>query len=210
MQDQPNRAAYWQPPSDALMLAAIDRAERHRGRSESGAAIHVIASHLEMEWGSVASRRLRPRLARLTDELGWLERHWAHSRNYWTLTPTGRRQLAAALEDGIADELPESPQHRVWREARARAANRLDALHADLEAAIAKLEALAEASQPPSSEDWHAQVKPTTEAIKQLALASFCLHEWAEPDDAHADLNPTTGMPRLAGNYRFGDDDDAR
>src|SRR4051812_16830714 len=105
MQGQRNGASSWEPPSDALILAATDRAERHSGREGPGVLLSEIAGHLGIVWSSVASRRLRPPIGRLTRELGWLERHRVHGLERWAVTPAGLEELRRALDEGIADEL---------------------------------------------------------------------------------------------------------
>lgn len=208
MQDQRNGASSWEPPSDALILAATDRAERHSGQETPGVLLSAIAEHLGIDWSSVASRRLRPLIDRLTKAVGWLEHHHVHGLDRWAITPAGLDQLRVALDEGIAGELPESPQHRAWREARARAERRLGVLHANVVAALAELETLAKASPPAPSAAWRARVEPTTKAIEQLALAIEYLHEWPEPGDREADLHPISGRPRRWGVSRLEDGDD--
>src|SRR5215207_2265476 len=96
MQAKRIRAARWQPPSDELVLAAVDRAERHSVAAVPGATIVEIAGHLGMARGPVAGRRLRPILARLVAERGWLEHRRMLGGDDWMLTAVGQ----AALVDG--------------------------------------------------------------------------------------------------------------
>jgi hypothetical protein len=130
------------PPSDALVLAAADRARRHRDGSERGATLAAIADHIGMTWGPHASRRLRPIVDRLASELGWLQHSRWQSRDYWALTSTGSERLSRAMVEGIAEELPESPQHREWRRLREHAAARIETLRAELGELLAEANAM--------------------------------------------------------------------
>jgi hypothetical protein len=83
-----------------------------------------------MPRGPVADRRLRPVPARLTEH-GWREHRRVHGGNHWTLTATGQTAPADAQDRDAVGEVPESPQNRHWREARA-AAEHLPALRYEL------------------------------------------------------------------------------
>ena len=93
---------------DVTVLAAIDRAERHRGRL--GIPVWLIFEHLGIP------RRARRVRAQTQSPLqdGAIEQRRAHGVDIWALAPNGRRRLQGA---GRVD-LPESPQHRDWRNAR--------------------------------------------------------------------------------------------
>jgi len=95
---------------DVTVLAAIDRAERHRGRQ--GVPVWLIFEHLGIPR---RSRRVRARLQELVQD-GAIEQRRAHGVDIWALSPSGRRRLQGA---GRVD-LPESPQHCQWRNARTR------------------------------------------------------------------------------------------
>lgn len=51
---------------------------------------------------------------------------------FWAITADGANVLAQAFPNGVGDALPESPQHREWREARAEATRMIGTLRADL------------------------------------------------------------------------------
>ena len=187
MQDKRNRRSRWRPPSDLLVLAAVDRAQRHRQFPEHGdPTLSEVAAHLGMAWGPHASRRLRLIVDQLTGEFGWLERSRRVSQDRWGLTDAGAQRLARAGVDGVLEELPESPQHREWREARAHAAARIEGLQSDLGEALAKLGRLLDAHDPVPSSEWLAQMEPLRELVQAVAIATYCLHELPEPDDATA------------------------
>ena len=63
----------FEPVSDAAVLAAIDRAERHRGGTGEGARMSNLAEHLGFVHGPWTVRGLRPQLDALINA-GALER----------------------------------------------------------------------------------------------------------------------------------------
>ena len=187
MQAKRIHASQWQPPDDALVLAAVDRADRHRSRRDLGVLLQDVAAHLDMQWGPHTSRRLRPIIDRLTDELGQLEHSRHQRRDYWQLTDAGTKALSRALLAGVGDELPESPQHRQWRAAREHASARIEGLKNELGERLAALNALLDAPDPPPATELLAFAEPVKELIEAVAIAHYCLYERAEPDDARAD-----------------------
>lgn len=187
------------PPRDALVLAAVDRAYRHRASVQPGVSLTEIADHLGLSPGPAASRRLHPTVDRLTYELGWLHTSRRWSRDCWALTDRGHEELSRALVAGIADELPESPQHREWRAARQHAAVRLEELRTELGELMAKLNGLIDAQPPASAAELVALAEPLHDHTTALAMAHYCLHERAQPDDAHADHEDKPAVSVLAG-----------
>jgi hypothetical protein len=133
MQAEPIRGR-WQAPSDELIMLAVDRAERHKrfARDRPGVTVGAVAEHLGMSRGSVAGRRLNPLLRRLEIQ-GPLARFQlpGHSMPLWVLSEAGERLVQAAVARG-AGVLPESPQHRAWREARADCIARLPQFRTEL------------------------------------------------------------------------------
>ena len=87
--------------------------------------------------------------------------------------------------------LPESPQHRVWRHARALAAERIDAV---LEQASGVLEEATDAldSERVRSDAWFALAERLQSSCWQLGSVTYCLSEWPEPDDASPDVDDRT------------------
>lgn len=188
MQDQRIRGRRWQPPSDELVLDAADRAYRHRPRLDIGnPPLSEVARHLGVTWDAHASRRLRPIVARLSDERGWLRRSRVRGQDRWGLTEAGSRRLAQAALDGIVDELPESPQHRAWRAARDHAAARLGELQDELSEVLARVNVMLEAPEPVTAAEWLACVQPLRDLTEAIGVATYCLRERPEPDDATAD-----------------------
>lgn len=52
----------FEPVSDEVVLAAVERAERHRERKDEGVMMSDIAEHLGFVHGSWTTRRLRPQI----------------------------------------------------------------------------------------------------------------------------------------------------
>ena len=110
---------------DVLVLAAVERAVRHRARAGTPTPMWEILRHLDIPVRSGAARRVRARV----DELaagGLLVRQRSHGTDAWRLTSNGRRRLRRARGAGRDLQLPESPQHRVWRSARALSAQEIE------------------------------------------------------------------------------------
>jgi hypothetical protein len=126
--DRGDELSRFEPVSDDVVLAAVERAERHREREGEGEGEGVmmsdIAEHLGVVHGSWTTRRLRPQVEAFI-AAGLLVRSRRHGVLIWGLTSSGRRRVARGGESVV---LPESPQHRVWRHARTLAAERIDGL----------------------------------------------------------------------------------
>jgi hypothetical protein len=84
--------------------------------------------------------------------------------------------------------LPESPQHRAWREARAIAGERIDDFRQELQAALGEAAGLLDAHETANSDTWQAIGERLVHACRRMESASYCLLEWQEPDDAHGDI----------------------
>ena len=116
---------------DELILAALGRAIRHRGGERYPPAGPIYA-HLDIPSRSGSARHVYRRLLALA-AAGVLERSRRLDFTVWSLTSTGKRRLSRALRAGIV-ELPESPQHRAWRDARTLAAREIDRIRDELAA----------------------------------------------------------------------------
>lgn len=181
-----------EPVPDELILAAIDRAARH-GTDEVWIA--TIGEHLGFAHTPHNTRRLRARLEQLRGKERCLERLERHGREYWSLTATGESWLRALRHEGKLGDLPESPQHREWRLARATASERIDRFRELLSDALEDGYSAATAHIPPSSQAWLELSERLAAAFWLLGSAIYCRDEWAEPDDAHADIDPDPGPP---------------
>jgi DNA-binding MarR family transcriptional regulator len=177
----------FEPVPDALVLAAIERAERHREREREGVMMSDIAEHLGFVRGSWTSRRLRRQLDALIAE-GLLARSRRHGAVVWELTDDGRGRLDRMRRAGEAGELPEAPQHRAWRHARVMAGERIDGFRADAREALEQAAMLLDAEDAPS-DTWFGVAERLQASCWRVGSATYCLHEWREPDDALPDVD---------------------
>jgi hypothetical protein len=183
---------------DALILAALARAELHGRHDEPGVLYSSVVAHLGLPMGSATGRRLRPRFREM-EAAELIAPTKRHSLIVYTATRKGQRLLKAAGE--VA--LPESPQHRAWREAKAVAGERIVGFRDDLRALLDKSAALL-ADDATDSEAWFVLGERFASAFTRLGSATYCLREWAEPSDNAADVDD--GPRRGRRNPRFWSD----
>ncbi len=185
--NRPQRATSAPRSSDELVLAAVERAARHQSRDTPGVPAWAILEHLALPRRSAHARHVRERLEAM-HEAGLLERSRRHSVTTWALSGAGLAHLRRAR--GTDDlELPESPQHRAWREARGAAAQEIERFRASLRGRLALAELTLETSEPARSDAWLELAEELQRSCRRLASASYCLYEWAEPGDARADVD---------------------
>ncbi len=166
-------------------LAAVRRAAIHAPSSAEGATAAAIGDHLGLPARGSAARRLRATLVALERD-GAVRRLRAHGRDLWQLAPPGARALAAAARSGRLPALPESPQHRAWREAREAGRRELPRLRALLRSELAAAERMLAALDGPApepSDAWLALGPGLHSACRRLGSAWHCLHEWPEPEE---------------------------
>jgi hypothetical protein len=175
-------------PSTALVLAAIDRAERHRAIDEPGVLLSEVKEHLGLRHNGWTTRRLRPQLEELQHN-GLAVQLRRNCLNLWGLTAEGRQRLDTVRQAGGFEPLPESPQHRKWREARHAAEQKITVLREELRRALDDGRLLIEAGHHASSSEWFTFSERLGRACWRVGSASYCLHEWAEPDDDHPDID---------------------
>ena len=173
-----------EPVSDAQILAAIDRAEVHDQHDDASRA--DIAAHLGFAHNSWTTKQLRPQIEALR-AAGRIRDVRRNGLDLLALTDAGRRALEKAQVAG-AVLLPESPQHRKWRHSRMMAGDRIDGFREALRASMAEVGALLDAEQAPS-DAWFEFGKRLSAECRRLGSATYCLYEWAEPDDARADVD---------------------
>lgn len=175
---------------DALILAALARAELHRGRDEPGAHYPGIVAHLGLEMGSRTGHKLRPRV-RTMEAAGLICGFKRHGVVVYTATPKGERVLREAGEV----ELPESPQHRQWGEAREAATERIGGFRDGLSTLLDEGAGLL-TDEATGSDAWFAFGEKVGKACKRLGSATYCLREWAEPSDENADIEDSRRLGR--------------
>lgn len=171
---------------DDLILAAIDRAIRHRsGRS---VPYWVLFDHLAVRSRSKQARHVRARLTALSEN-GSITQSREHGVQVWALTSKGKRRVRRASK--TADLLPESPQHQEWRSARTAAGDSIEEFHKRLQETLT--EAMSALAAPDTtSDDWFALKDRLEGDARRLAATTYCLREWPEPDDARADVDELT------------------
>jgi hypothetical protein len=172
-----------------LVLAALERAERHRyNPAQPGVLLATVKEHLDLPRHGGSTRRLRPTWDALAQD-ALIEQTRRHGLILWALTRGGRRRIARARRNGRLPELPESPQHRAWREAQRAAGEHLSELVDEVRDCLAAAIALLD-SEPRESDPWYALGEQLKTSCERLGSATHCLYEWVEPDDAQADVTP--------------------
>jgi hypothetical protein len=112
--------------TDLLVLAGVDRAERHRKRVDPpGVPVWATLEHLDIRRRTKRARHVRARLDALAAE-GALRLARRNGMPVWGVTSAGRRRLTRARRAGKLPTLPEAPQPVAWREARAAAEAQID------------------------------------------------------------------------------------
>jgi hypothetical protein len=183
-----------EPVSDAQILAAMHRAEVHDEDDHASRA--DIAAHLGFVHNSWTTRRLRQQLDALRTA-GRIRDVRRYGLDLLALTDAGRRALETA-QSARAVILPESPQHRKWRHSRTMAGDRIDGFREALRASMAEVGALLDAEQTPS-DAWFEVGKRLSAECRRLGSATYCLFEWAEPNDARADVDEVLGRRSVGG-----------
>ena len=171
----------FEPVSDGLVLTAVERAELHREREREGVMMSDIAEHLGFVHGSWTTRRPRPHLDALIAE-GLLALSRRHGAVVWDLTDAGRGRLERMRRADEVEALPEAPQHRVWRHARATAGERIDGFRTEARKAVEDAAMLLDAEDA-HSDTWFGVAERLQAACWRVGSATHCLHEWREPDE---------------------------
>jgi hypothetical protein len=179
----------FEPVSDALILVALDRAERHERPNpwdETGVYWTRLLLHLGFARTSWTTRRLRPQVEALIDA-GLVRRTRNAGRVRWGLTDAGATRATQVRLDGEADLL-DSPQRWEWQRGRAEAERQIERIRERVARALqGALEMLDGGAA--DSDDWYDLAEGLGCECRRLGGATFCLHEWDEPDDEHPDLD---------------------
>jgi hypothetical protein len=176
-------------PPEELVLAAIERALRHRRQPQNlGVLLSAVKEHLGLSRHGSDTRRLQPVVDALRTS-GAIESTERQGLTLWRLTSAGKRRLVVARRRGMIEPLPESPQHREWRRAREAAERRIDQLEGELEQALDRTRALL-GSEQRDADVWFAASRELQRACYRLGSATYCRFEWSEPDDAEVDRPP--------------------
>jgi len=175
---------------DDLLLAALERAERHDQRT--GRPDWAILEQLDIPRRSGKAREVKRQLLALLVG-GFLEQGRSRGVVLFLLTPKAKRRLRR-LGVEVTDLLPESPQHKTWRNARNFAELEEERLHLSLrktlEEAMGMLDEMTMPIAPgPSSDSWFEIAERLHHALRRHGSMRYCLYEWEEPDDARADVD---------------------
>lgn len=175
--------------TDDVILAALRRAECHHGYQ--GAPDWEVLEHLAITSRSKMGRQVKARLPELV-QAGFLEQGRKSGIGQWAFTPKGRKHLAQVPE--AAASLPESPQHRRWRDARDAAEEEIEGFYLRLRDCVDATADLLSMPMPPgpSSDAWFEVGENLHRACRRLASASYCLHEWVEPSEDKAEPDERT------------------
>jgi hypothetical protein len=177
-------------PPNLVILAAVERAARHEHSDEVSTA--TVIEHLGFVPEQETIGPLRHRLDNLRND-GNLTRAARDGGESWILTSEGRELLDKCYEAGDVGELPESPQHRAWREARVRAAVRIEEFEGELGTTLEEALELLNKYGRPHSSDWFALCDRLSPAAWRLGSATHCLLEWVEPNDDVRDEDENPG-----------------
>jgi hypothetical protein len=163
---------------DAQLLAAADRAARHRDGHPTPA--WAILEHLDIPRRSPRAREIRARLPVL-ERTGLLGRSRHRGVFVWAVTDSGHERLR---DEDVA--LPESPQHRRWRRAQALAEREIARFRGELTDTLRDGLALLDSNAPAHGDAWLALEKRLARDCSRVTGATYCA-AWAEPDDSRPD-----------------------
>jgi hypothetical protein len=173
---------------ETQVLAALDRAVRHHERGAPAAPSWAILEHLGVPRRSGEARLVRAAL-RALDAAGQIEVSHPHGVEAWALTDKGRRRLRRVQRAGQLTPLPESPQHRRWRDAQTLAGQELERFARGLREQLERGLALLDAGEPAPSDTWFELADALRREARLVGSATHCLREWPEPDERTADID---------------------
>jgi hypothetical protein len=179
----------YEPVVDTVILLALDRAERHappNPRREPGVYWPRLVEHLGFVGNSWTTRRLRLQVDALIDA-GLIVKTSNAGRVRWGITDAGAMRVAQARIDGEG-VLPASPQRRHWQRARREAEEQIEDVRKCLGSELREALKLFENGSGESA-SWYEVGQRLARDCGRFAAATFCLHEWEEPDEEHPDLD---------------------
>jgi len=177
-------------PPDIVILAVVERAARQERSDE--VRTETVIEHLGLVPEKGVLGPLRHRLDNLRNE-GNLTRAARDCSESWVLTSEGRKLLDESYAAEEVGELPESPQHRAWREARVQAALRIEGFEAEVDTLLEEARDLIQQPLRPHSSKWFALGQQLSVALWRLGSATHCFQEWIEPDDDVPDVDENPG-----------------
>jgi hypothetical protein len=173
---------------DVMVLSALDRAMRHRGKGHAPVPVWEIYAHLDIAQRSAAAKRVRASIESL-EIAGAVARSRRHGVQTWALTSSGRRRLQRARRSGRVPGLPESPQHQTWRSAHTLAAQEIERFRQSVRGCLDEVVLLLDADPPARSDAFFEIAERLRFECWRFASATYCLMEWVEPDEARADVD---------------------
>jgi hypothetical protein len=182
-------------PTDETLLAAIRRAALHDPRGRGRTPIWTLLEHLDIPRRTVRARAVRARLLAL-ERRGWLEQLSTRGVPTWALTSSGTRRLKRAERLGFEIALPESPQHRTWRQAQTLAAREIERFAERLRVSTVEVELLTQSDRLEEipSDRWLELGARMARDARLLASAQHCMSEWPEPDEDSADVDTLSSL----------------
>jgi hypothetical protein len=176
-----------EPITELLVLAALDRGERHRGTEAPGVPIWEILEHLDAPKRTKQDRATRAVLHEL-EASGAIKTERRRSVSLWVMTKKGAGWLRRARRAGKGPVLPESPQHRLWREAQEIAELEMSGLRQTLTSQLQHGQLLlSEPERHVSSDAWFDLSDRLERSAWMIGSASHCRWEWQEPNENQPD-----------------------
>jgi hypothetical protein len=184
---------------ELMLLAAIERAECQvvLPGKRKGARRKEIVAHLGLDWHSGNARRLKGQLEALRAE-GCVEiEEKMPFRSIVALTLRGHDRLQLArrqkVPEAMPEALPESPQHREWREARAVAEEREDEIRSLATDAVHEAQTALLKPAADSADELMAIGDRLHRVFWRFASVVYVRQDWAEPDERSRDEDPGKG-----------------
>lgn len=187
-------------PTAELVLAAIDRAIMQNVHRREDAPAFAICNHLALSGRSGAWRVARRHLAAL-EAARDVRQGRRNGIEVWALTEAGVRRLERAARGGELPALPESPQHRLWRDSRRVASQEIDRFRTDMADTLEEAMRLLQDAAV-SAAAWLELSPRLARAADRLGAVLYCLGEWPEPQEDSPDMSDG---PRLRIRARFGE-----
>lgn len=184
---------------ELTLLAAIERAEWQvvLPGERKGTRRNEVVAHLGLDWHSGNARRLKVQLEALEAEgCVEIERKIPH-RSIVALTPGGHDRLQLARRQKVAEampeSLPESPQHRNWREARAVAEEKEDEIRSRATDVVQYALTALLKPEADGAEELMAIGDRLHRVFWRFASVVYVRQEWVEPDERSRDKDPGKG-----------------
>ena len=178
---------------DLIVLSAIERADLHDRRVDAAWGVYRsdVVRHLGLEWHSGTARSLLEQLKSLEADRHVEVGTKIGERSMVRLTRRGLNHLQRArreqIPEALPNALPESPQHRAWREAHEAASEGFDCFLVSATACVQEAETVLMRPDGGSSEELMRLGDRLHREFWRLASATYCVGEWAEPHDRHRD-----------------------